>query len=76
MRVSALGRPRLEVPPSPNTATIAPAGDYLNVDGANTQLTGPVTNSGIITATDVFGLHFSSIISGAITNEVGGRWIK
>jgi hypothetical protein len=43
-----------------NTEMIAPTAVYLNVE-ANTQLTGPITNSGTIPATDVFGLDFSSI---------------
>ena len=56
-----------------NTATINPAADYLNVDGANTQLTGGVTNSGSITAgDDAFDVTAASTISGAITNESGG----
>ena len=50
-----------------NTEMIAPTAVYLNVE-ANTQLTGPIANSGTIPATDVFGLDFSSITnSGTIT---------
>ena len=49
-----------------NTGTITPGGDYINVDGANTQLTGGVTNSGSITAgDDGFDLIQASSISGA-----------
>ena len=48
-----------------NTATINPAADYLNVDGANTQLTGGVTNSGTITAEfDAFEVRDTSTITG------------
>ena len=53
-----------------NTATITPAGDYINLDGANTQLTGGVTNSGSIAAGDeAFDVSAGSTISGAITNS-------
>ena len=55
-----------------NTGTITPAADYLNVDGANTQLTGGVTNSssGSINAGgDAIELDANSTISGAITNS-------
>ena len=53
-----------------NTATIAPAGDYLNMDGANTQLTGAITNSGTITAgTNAFVLTNNGNISGGTVNR-------
>jgi len=35
-----------------NTETITPAGDYLDADDTNTQLTGAITNSGTIDAGD------------------------
>ena len=68
-----------------NTGTIAPAVDYLNVDEANTQLTGAIVNSGTITAGDdafdvranstiaagdnAFYVKYNSTISGDITNS-------
>ena len=53
-----------------NTLTIAPAADYLNVNGANTQLTGGVTNSGTITANvATFVVANNSDISGDVTNS-------
>ena len=52
-----------------NTATIAPAGDYLHVDGANTQLTGAITNEsgGTISAgDDAFEVFINSDIISAV----------
>jgi hypothetical protein len=57
-----------------NTVTIAPAGDFLNVE-TNAQLTGAITNSGNITAGDhAFEVQRGAIISGTIT--AGGSAFK
>ena len=53
-----------------NSADIAPAADWLLVDGTNSQITGGVTNSGSITAgSDGVSVFSSSTISGGIVND-------